>query len=108
MQLVRKNKTIQQDKLRALQTCFLANLLQDYYHNLAKHNVRANAILIETLLFCIKDQLKRFEKMENFQGVDRDPLTHRADIHFKQRYCRATIATVRQLNTIDLFLLPST
>ena len=39
MQLVRKSKTIQQDKLRSLPTCFLANMLQDYYHNLEKHKV---------------------------------------------------------------------
>lgn len=39
MQNVRKNKTIQQDKLRSLATCFLANILQDYHHNLGKHKV---------------------------------------------------------------------
>ena len=40
MQLVRKNKTIQQDKMRSLETCFLANMLQDYFHNLKKNQVR--------------------------------------------------------------------
>ena len=40
MQLVRKSKTVQQDKLRSLPTCFLANMLQDYFRNLAKHKVR--------------------------------------------------------------------
>ena len=39
MQNVRKSKTIQQDKLRSLSTCFLANILQDYYHNLGMHKV---------------------------------------------------------------------
>ena len=85
MQLVRKSKTIQQDKLRGMATCFLANLLQDYYHNLAKHNVRALILFRWKFYYCIKDQVKRFEKMENFQEVQRDQLTHRATIKFEER-----------------------
>ena len=41
MQLIRKSKTIQQDKLRSLPTCYLANMLQDYFHNSVKHKVLA-------------------------------------------------------------------
>ena len=44
MQLVRKNKTVQQDKMRSLPTCFLANMLQDYYHNLGKHKVNSKKL----------------------------------------------------------------
>ena len=50
MQLVRKSKTVQQDKLRALPTCFLANMLQDYYHNLAKHKVSTNDLFLSNLI----------------------------------------------------------
>ena len=46
MQVVRKSKTVQQDKLRAFETCFLANMLQDYFHNLEKHKVTLNNILL--------------------------------------------------------------
>ena len=57
MQLVRKNKTIQQDKMRSLETCFLANMLQDYFHNLKKNQVRKWRIGILLLLkdyMCVK------------------------------------------------------
>ena len=58
MQNVRKNKTIQQDKLRSLQTCYLANILQDYYHNLGKHKVRDSFLNAHTLfLVCEIDML---------------------------------------------------
>ena len=58
MQNVRKNKTIQQDKLRSLQTCYLANILQDYYDNLGKHKVRDSFLNARTLfLVCEIDML---------------------------------------------------
>ena len=37
--MVRKSKTIQQDKLRSFESSFLANMLQDFFHNLEKHKV---------------------------------------------------------------------
>lgn len=60
----RKFKTIQQDKLRGFATSFMANFIQDYFHNLKKS----------------KEQVKRFKKMEGFQGVERNNLTKRAII----------------------------
>ena len=45
-QVTRKAKTIQQDRMRGFFTSFLANFLQDYFHNLKK----------------AKDQEKRFKK----------------------------------------------
>ena len=40
LQVVRKSKTVQQDKLRSFETSFLANMLQDFFHNLEKHKVK--------------------------------------------------------------------
>ena len=39
LQVVRKFKTIQADKLRSFETCYLANMLQDFFHNQVKHQV---------------------------------------------------------------------
>jgi hypothetical protein len=60
----RKYKTIQQDKMRGFGTSFLANFLQDYFHNLKK----------------AKEQESRFKKIEGFSRVERDSLTKRAEI----------------------------
>ena len=61
-QVTRKAKTIQQDRMRGFFTSFLANFLQDYFHNLKK----------------AKDQEKRFKKMDGFVQIKRDSLTGRA------------------------------
>ena len=82
MQLVRKSKTVHQDKLRSLPTCYLANMLQDYFHNSVKHKV---------CTFCYKDvidpyfkeQLRRYEAMKGFKCVTRDELTHSGIVHFQ-------------------------
>ena len=67
MQNVRKSKTIQQDKLRSLATCFLANILQDYYHNLAKHKV---FISMKIIIYCQKPNLASSPPQPNFlEGV---------------------------------------
>ena len=65
----RKFKTIQQDKLRGFPISFLANFLQDYFHNLKK----------------CKEQEKRFKKVEGFIDTKRDPLTKRALIILKDK-----------------------
>ena len=44
MQVVRKSKTVMQDKLRSFECSYLANMLQDYWHNLEKHKVILLAI----------------------------------------------------------------
>lgn len=62
--LNRKSKTIQQDKLRGFPTSFLANFLQDYFHNLKK----------------CKEQEKKFKKMPGFVEIQRDVSTKRANI----------------------------
>ena len=62
LQVTRKAKTIQQDRMRGFSTSFLANFLQDYFHNLKK----------------AKDQEKRFKKMDGFVEIQRDSLTGRA------------------------------
>ena len=61
LQNTRKSKTIQQDRLRGFCTSFLANFLQDYFHNLKR----------------AKDQERRFMKMGGAVEVRRDPLTRR-------------------------------
>ena len=93
MQLVRRSKTIQQDKLRSLQTCFLANLLQDYYHNLSKYKVKNSNATFPPEHYALypssssQDQLTKLEGMEGFIEVKRDELTHRAIVLTKNRYC---------------------
>ena len=64
----RKFKTIQADKMRSFATSFMANFLQDYFHNLKK----------------TKEQEARFTKMEGFSEIKRDPLTKRAVVIIKQ------------------------
>ena len=64
LQVTRKFKTIQKDKLRGFPTSFLANSLQDYFHNLKK----------------CKDKEKKFKKMVGFVEIKRDKLTKRAII----------------------------
>ena len=61
MQVTRKYKTIQQDKMRGFNTSYMANFLQDYFHNLKK----------------AKDQERRFKKVAGFIGMERDSLTKR-------------------------------
>lgn len=68
LQITRKYKTIQQDRLRGFATSFLANFLQDYFHNLKK----------------TKEQEARFRKIEGFSCVERDDLTKRAVIKFRE------------------------
>ena len=53
MQVVRKFKTIQADKLRSIESCFLANRLQDFFHNLEKNKVNINNVII---FFTLKEK----------------------------------------------------
>jgi len=66
LQNVRKNKTIQADKLRSFETSYLANMLQDYFHNLSKY----------------QEQVSKIRKMANFLCIERHELTHRGVVKF--------------------------
>ena len=55
---MRKSKTVQADKMRSFQTCFLANMLQDYFHNHAKHKVTFHGITPSELTIYLVRQNK--------------------------------------------------
>ena len=83
MQLVRKSKTVQQDKLRSLPTCYLANMLQDYFHNSVKHKVDSYCFT-DVMVSYFKEQIRRYQAMKGFKCVTRDELTHRGILHFQE------------------------
>merc|ERR1712142_990562 len=58
----RKFRTTQQDKLRSFETCFLANIIQNFTHNYQKSKV----------------QREQFTKLTGFKTIKRDSLTRRA------------------------------
>ena len=64
MAYFRKFKTIQQDRLRGLPACYLANFLQDFFHNLKK----------------TQEQVKQFQKMEGVSKITRNLLTKRVQL----------------------------